>query len=68
MKATLEFNLPEESQEHLHAVRATDWYLFAWRFHQYLWKLNHDGDHPEIMPKIMEEFDEIIQDLNLTLD
>ena len=43
MKATLEFNLPEEAIEHLHAVHATDWYLVVWNMHQYLWKLHHDG-------------------------
>ena len=37
-KATLEFNLPEETQEHLDAIKGTDWKLVAWDVDQLLRK------------------------------
>lgn len=67
MKATLKFNLPEEQQEHRHAVHATDWYLVAWNMHQYLWKLHHD----EIITTTeadLNHLENIISDYGLTLD
>jgi hypothetical protein len=36
MKATLEFNLPEEAVDHIDAVNGTDWKLVAWDLDQLL--------------------------------
>lgn len=30
MKATLQFNLPDETTEHLDALHGTDWKMVAW--------------------------------------
>jgi hypothetical protein len=67
MKATLEFNLPEESGEHLHAVQATSWYLVAWNMHQYLWKLHHDGATTTTEADL-DHLNSIISDYGLSLD
>jgi hypothetical protein len=66
MKATLEFNLPEESEEHLRAVHATDWYLVAWNMHQYLWKLNHEG-HTTTTQADLDYLNNLVSDYGLTL-
>ena len=36
MKATLEFNLPEEEQEHRDAIEGTSWKLAVWDLDQIL--------------------------------
>jgi len=66
MKAKLEFDLPEESEEHIHAVHATDWYLVAWNMHQYLWKLHHDGSTTTTQADL-DYLNDLISDYGLTL-
>ena len=36
MKATLEFNIPEENEEFLMAVHGSDWQHVVWQIDQYL--------------------------------
>ena len=67
MKATLEFNLPEEEAEFRHAADGTNWYLVAWRMHQYLWKLHHDSATTTTEANL-ETLNDIIEDLGLNLD
>ena len=67
MKATLEFNLPEEEAEFRHAVDGTNWYLVAWRMHQYLWKLHHDGA-TSTTEADLEELCEIMNEYGVSLD
>lgn len=67
MKATLEYNLPEEHEEHLAAVHAMDWKLVVWNYHEYLRKLFHDGDTTTV-EKSLERLNEMIEDYGLTLD
>jgi hypothetical protein len=66
MKAKLEFDLPEESEEHLRAVHATDWYLVAWNMHQYLWKLHHDGSTTTTQADL-DYLNDLISDYGLKL-
>ena len=47
MKATLEFNLPEESEEHLRAVKALDMALALWNFREELRILRKNSDEGE---------------------
>lgn len=68
MKATLEFKLPKEATEHLHAVHATDWYLVAWRMHEAIWKSQHSGVETLKTEAVMETLSDIIAALGLTLD
>ena len=67
MKATLEFNLPEEEEEFRHAADGTNWYLVAWRMHQYLWKLHHDGE-TSTTEADLEELCEIMNEYSVSLD
>lgn len=48
MKATLEFDLPEEREEHEVAVHAMDWHLCVWDIAQWLrskLKFGHDFEN-----------------------
>ena len=36
MKATLQFNLPDETTEHLDSLHGTDWKMVAWSLDQTL--------------------------------
>jgi len=47
MKATLEFNLPEESEEHLRAVKSLDMALALWNFREELRILRKNSDESE---------------------
>jgi hypothetical protein len=67
MKATLKYNLPEEETEFQNAVNGTNWYLVAWRMHQYLWKLNHDGAKSTTDADI-KELCEIMNEYGVSLD
>jgi len=44
MRAVLEFNLPEEADEHLTAVRAMDWQMTLWDVDQRLREIVKHGD------------------------
>jgi hypothetical protein len=66
MKATLEFTLPEERDEHMNAVRGSDWRLAFYKLHQYLYKL-HDNGATSTTEKDLSEANEILEELNLSL-
>ncbi len=67
MKATLEFTLPEEGQEHLDAVHGSEWRLVVWRFREHLFRMAHDGKISTI-EALLDDLDEEIEDLNLSLE
>jgi len=66
MKATLEFDLPEERDEHMNAVRGGEWRLAFYKLHQYLFRLHDDGA-TSTTEKDLSEANEILEELNLSL-
>lgn len=66
MKATLEFDLPEEHDEHMNAVRGGDWRLAFYKLHQYLFRLNDSGE-TSTTERDLSEANEILEELNLNL-
>jgi threonine synthase len=67
MKATLEFNLPEENQEHLDAVHGGDWRLVVWRYMEHLCRMRKDDKVPTL-DALIDDLNEEIEDLNLSLE
>jgi hypothetical protein len=73
-KATLEFNLPEEADDHLDAVNGTLWKLVAWDLDQMLRNYTKYGyDQCEdnkyaAFEHIRSELHSIIETKNLNLD
>lgn len=74
MKATLEFNLPDDQHDFDLAVNGVKWMSFAHQFEQYLraeWKYNEDKyneDQYKTLVEIRERFYEILRDEGLSLD
>jgi hypothetical protein len=71
-KATLEFNLPEETVEHRLAVNANNYYAVLWDIDQYLRsKLKH-GDLTEseyvVLEKTREELHNLMNTYNVTFE
>jgi hypothetical protein len=64
MKATLEFTLPEEADEHLTAVKATDWQLALWDVGQKLRENVKHGDDDKQAEWAQEIRDFIYEQLN----
>ena len=74
MKATLEFNLPDDQHEFDLAVNGLNWKLFAIHMEEYLraeYKYN-DGAYTEegykVLVQIRDRFYEILREDNLNLD
>jgi hypothetical protein len=73
MKATLEFNLPEEQEEFQLATNAVKWMSFAHQFEQYLraeYKYNEDKyneDQYKTLVEIRETFYELLNEEGLSL-
>lgn len=67
MKATLEFTLPEEAEEHLSAVHGSGWKLVVWRFREHLWKMR-DAEEIPTLDALIDDLNEEIEDLNLSLE
>ena len=72
MKATLEFQLPEDNEEHLVAVLAVDWYLTVWDFDRLLCGWFQNGHKfvsaDEALETINDEFRRLIEERGLSLD
>jgi hypothetical protein len=72
MKATLEFNLPEEEAEFDFAVQGGNMYAALWDISQELrtlWKYEElNDDEFKIVEKIRDKFYEILGDNQITLD
>ena len=64
MKAILEFNLPEESEEHLTAVKATDWQMALWDVDQKLREIVKHGDDDKQADWAQEIRDYLYEQLN----
>jgi 3-methyladenine DNA glycosylase AlkC len=64
VKAILEFNLPEESDEHLTAVKATDWQMTLWDVDQRLREIVKHGDDDTKADWAQELRDYIYEQLN----
>lgn len=74
MKATLEFNLPDDQHEFEYAVNGLKWKVFAIHLEEYLrneWKYNesnYNEDQYRTLEKIREKFYEILREDELSLD
>ena len=73
MKATLEFNLPEDKIEWENVVKADDMYAALWDICQDLrvrWKYHEYQTEEEfaIVESIRDKFYEILNDHNISLD
>ena len=74
MKATLEFNLPEDKQDFDLATKGSDWWNVCWDMDQWLrGEMKHpSGDMSdetyEALQKCREKLRELIHDNNLNLD
>jgi len=65
MKAKLEFNLPEDTNEHIAAVNAMKYWNCLWDISQKLRnKMKHDECSRE-MDKLIEELQNMIYDANI---
>jgi hypothetical protein len=73
MKATIEFNLPEDKYEWENAIRADAMYLALWDLSQELrsmWKYQQYKTEEEyaIVETIRDKFHEILSEHNINLD
>ena len=64
MKAILEFNLPEEEDEHLTAVKAGDWQMALWDVDQKLREIVKHGDDDKRADWAQELRDYLYEQLN----
>jgi len=64
MKAILEFNLPEEADEHLTAVKAGDWQMALWDVDQRLREIVKRGDDDKQADWAQELRDYLYEQLN----
>ena len=72
-KVKIEFNLPEEREEHMRTVHADDLCSFIWDFQQYLrqiWKYeNLDGKtSQELINEIWEAWHDKLTENNIDID
>lgn len=68
MKATLEFTLPEETDEHRHALEGSRWQNVVWELDQWLRsKEKHEGVHTVTVEEARNKIYEIINDDGLVL-
>ena len=75
MKATLEFNLPEDKQDFDFATQGSDWWNVCWELDQWLraqYKYMPDEEYSEERYRTYEEcrekLRELIHDSNLNID
>jgi hypothetical protein len=72
MKATLEFDLPEERQDHLDAINGTRWKILLSDFDRTLRNYSKHGhqfvDVDDCLIKLREELHQDIADEGLSLD
>jgi len=75
MKATLEFNLPEDSHEFKLATKASDWWNVCWEMDQWLraqYKYMPDGEYSkdkyETYEKCREHLHELMSENGVSLD
>lgn len=73
-RATLSFNLPEESEEHLSSIQGADWKIAVWELDQYLRnKIKYADDNTpplftEALQMVRDELSSIVQSKNLSLE
>ncbi len=72
MKAILEFNLPEDSAEHLLAIRGSDFHSVCWDLDQDLrgWlKHGHEFKTPEeAIEAVRDRLRQLMEDKDISLD
>jgi len=72
MKAKLEFDMPDDRNEHIIAVHAMDWALTVWDMSRELrdWlKHGHEFKTPdEALEAVQSKLFDIIESYNITLD
>jgi len=64
MKATLEFNLPDDEDQHLAAVKGMDWQMALWDVDQKLREIVKHGDDETRAEWAQELRDFIYEQLN----
>lgn len=71
MKATLEFNLPDEASEHIAAVHALDWKYVIIEIDEYLRSSINYGEHSievtQAFQSIHDELRQLCTDNNLDI-
>lgn len=73
MKATLEFNLPDDQHEFEMATNGVKWMSFAHGFSEYLraeWKYNEDKyteEQYKVLEQVREKFYEMLNEEGLSL-
>jgi len=72
MKATLEFNLPEDKPEFNNAIKGGDWKHVCWEMDQYLRKeIKYNDDNSDykikVLEKVREELNGFMIENNLDL-
>ena len=67
MKATLEFNLPEEGEDFYHAINAFNYYMALVEMDQWL-RSEYKYNGKEDMYEVREKLREIILENNVKLD
>lgn len=60
MKATLEFNLPEEQAEHYCAIKGADMLNVLWELKSELRSMRKYGDLPKQQYEIVEKIEEFL--------
>ena len=68
MKVTLEFNLPEERDDHVLAAKASNMYGALWDINQYLRQIDRYMDEQPDIEVIRDMFFEILDNNSFSLD
>lgn len=73
MKATLEFNLPDDNEEFKNAVNGTTWSCAVWEYDQYLrtqikYNENLSDDEHKAFEEAREKLYEIMNQNNLSIN
>jgi hypothetical protein len=68
MEATLKFNLPEERDDHVLAIKASNMYGALWDINEYLRKIQKYMDKTPDIEEIREKFYEILDDNSFSLE
>jgi hypothetical protein len=69
MKATLEFNLPDENREHLRAVKATDLAIVLHSLSEHYRRLDHDDpNYTMTAEKVFGDIKYFMEAYNINLE
>ena len=68
MKATLEFNLPEDNQEFKLATKGTDWWRVCWEMDQWLRAEGYSEDRYNAYVEARGKLSELMNENGVSLD